>query len=261
MSTYQLDSIDYLKASINSIFGQSLLPSELVIVLDGLVPSVNLDFLRSLTHPSISIKIIQADKLGLAGALNVGLGHCSFDWVARMDSDDVCFENRIEKQYQYVVDNKIDLVASWHSEFADEDPYFYRLKKCPENHDNIVKELRFRNVISHPSILVRKVWLEKVNGYSIDTVPLEDYDLYYRLISKGCKLGCIQEPLVKVRVSGQIQRRNSFKIFKIDLRVKKRAYKRGNFGFFVFLKSLLILFVFRLMPLGIKKHIYQYLRS
>ncbi|MCR9249728.1 MAG: glycosyltransferase [bacterium] len=262
MSTYRNDRLEYLKQSIDSIINQSIQPKEIVLVVDGEIPEDNIYYLNSLQgkYGKDFFKIIWNEWKGLAGALNDGLKECSCPLIARMDSDDISHLDRFEIQIDYMQENNLDLVASWHEEFTELDSNFKRLKLTPEFHDDIVKKLVYRNVISHPSIIVKSE-IFKNSGYRKDMVPSEDYDLYYILVSKGAKLGCVQRPLVKVRTTGQVERRSGLKILKIDVKLKWDAFRRGNLSVLNFISSLTLLMTFRILPVSFKKLVYRFLRK
>lgn len=261
MSTYSGDKLEYLKESIFSIINQTWKPMEFIITIDGEIPEENYFFLDSVSASQPMICLVNVKKVGLAGALNAGLKKATQPFIARMDSDDISIAQRFQIQLPYLIQNKWDLICSWHKEFDDNHPEFSQIKKCPHNHDDIEKSLIWRCVISHPTIIVKREKVLQVNGYSEDMVPLEDYDLYYKLLNKNSVFGCYQDSLVLVRVSGQAIRRGNFRNVSVDLRLKKRALERGNITHLQFFIGFTALSVFRLFPVCIKKIIYLFLRS
>ena len=51
----------------------------------------------------LPIKIVRLpENVGLGKALNEGMKHCSYDWVFRMDTDDICLPDRFEKQIEFI---------------------------------------------------------------------------------------------------------------------------------------------------------------
>ena len=89
LSLYIKEQPSYLKQSLDSLFSQSLLPSEIVLVKDGPL-TVELDTIVSdyeRRYPILKV-IALAQNQGLGKALNEGLKYCSYELVARMDTDD-----------------------------------------------------------------------------------------------------------------------------------------------------------------------------
>ena len=101
MSVYTKEKPLFLSESIRSIVNQTLMPNEVVILKDGPI-TVELNLVLEgfkNEYPDI-IKIIPLkENIGLGLALRKGMLECSNDYVARMDSDDICDEKRFELQY------------------------------------------------------------------------------------------------------------------------------------------------------------------
>src|SRR5262249_55312711 len=138
---------------------------------------------------------------GLGPALNAGLRHCSEPYVARMDSDDISHPRRFAVQWNTLLRHpEVDLLGCWQADF-DEDPGKpYQIKAVPERHDDIVRVLRWRNAISHPSVVFKRDTVAQIGGYR-PIRYLEDYDLFMRLVRAGARLHAVPEPLILVRVS------------------------------------------------------------
>lgn len=86
---------------------QSLKPTEIVLVLDGPVGE-ELNQCVTIWQQIIGkplIVIPLSKNIGLGKALNIGLEHCSNEWVFRMDTDDICKPNRFAKQIQFIQSN------------------------------------------------------------------------------------------------------------------------------------------------------------
>ena len=126
----------------------------------------------------------------------------------------------------------------------------------------ILRQLNYRNVISHPTILMRTDLLKKIGGYDASVGFLEDYDLYLKLAASGAIFYAIQEPLVFVRVSkDQIARRGGFNYLLKELSFRWFALLKGYItlqGFFV---GVTIYPIFRLLPVWLKFWLYKLVRS
>lgn len=126
-----------MKQSLDSILNQSRLPDELVLVKDGQL-SIDLDrmidsYVRKYTD---LFKILAlSENQGLGKALDVGLKYCTFDVVARMDTDDIATPNRFERQITvFEKFPELDVVGAWISEFENVS-------------SNVVSIRNFRNII------------------------------------------------------------------------------------------------------------------
>mgnify|MGYP005675219257 CR=1 FL=1 len=98
MSVYKNDDLCYLKESVNSILGQSYL-CDFFIYVDGDIPSEMSDYLDSIhQHKNVQL-ICNHINNGLAYALNELINLTkSYEYIARMDSDDISYSDRISKQ-------------------------------------------------------------------------------------------------------------------------------------------------------------------
>src|SRR5579883_383007 len=266
MATYAGEKALRLRAALESIYDQTYLPEEIVLVVDGPVADdqekVIEEFSGKSALPELKVLRLKEGK-GLAGALNYGMAHCSCNIIARMDSDDISREDRFEKQYRFLEQHpEVDVVASWQAEFENDDTErTIKIKETPAEHDAIVCKLRWRNVISHPTIMLRKAALLKVNGYDETVGLLEDYDLHMRLIAAGSHYAAIQEPLVNVRISrSQRARRGGVRYMFREGIFRYRCYRRGSYSFGIFLLTFTTNAIFRLMPPFLKAAMYRLVR-
>ena len=101
MSVYN-DS-KYLKDSIDSILNQTFKEFELIIV-DDCSTDNSLEIIKEYALKDNRVKIIENNKnLGLAVSLNKAWKEAKYDYIARIDGDDICLLDRFEKQMNYLV--------------------------------------------------------------------------------------------------------------------------------------------------------------
>lgn len=100
MSVYKKDSANDLVKTFASIFRNSILPSQIVIVEDGPLTSELYLVIRSIKEcwPNRIDIITLKQNVGLGLALNVGLKSVLNDIVARVDSDDINADQRFENR-------------------------------------------------------------------------------------------------------------------------------------------------------------------
>ena len=99
-----------IEKSINSILNQTYKNIELLIYNDGSYDSTQ-KIISSIDSPLI--KIFSNNKnIGLTKALNFLISKSSGEIIARQDSDDISYLDRIEKQVDYLLSNKLDAAAS-----------------------------------------------------------------------------------------------------------------------------------------------------
>ena len=90
LSIYYKESAKHLAQALNSISEQTFRPNEIILIEDGpLTPELN-SIITSYKTSEPALKVISLPQnQGLGKALNEGLKHCTYDLVARMDTDDI----------------------------------------------------------------------------------------------------------------------------------------------------------------------------
>lgn len=262
MATYAREYPAYLRAALASCVEQTEMPAEIVLVIDGPIPVAQEEaiaaFARRAELAGVRfITVRNESNIGLARSLNAGLPYCTQPYVARMDSDDVSVPDRFASQWRLLQQRpEIGLVASWQEEFANSPADVTRVKTVPEEHGAIIRVLRWRNAVSHPSIVVRRDALERIGGYR-QIGYVEDHDLFLRLADSGIRFYAIQRPLLKVRVSeGQRMRRGGWVCAIGDIRFRWSLYQRGTISFPHLCVSCCACVAFRLAPPGLKGVLY-----
>lgn len=259
MSVYYKEDSEYLDTALNSIFQQTVVPSEVVIVKDGKLTN-ELDAVIDLYERRFSkqIKILSLPQnVGLGQALNIGLKACTNELVARMDSDDINILDRFERQLMiFEKDSKIDVVGGWVSEFIDVPQNIVSVRKLPEYQKDILKYSKKRSPLNHVSVMFKKSTVLKAGSYQ--HFPLmEDYYLWIRMLMNGAIFYNIQEPLVLVRNSnGMYNRRGGLSYAKIESRFFRYLYKIHYIGLSLLIVNVCIRFVVRVIPNQLRKQIY-----
>lgn len=266
MTCYRGDSPAHLREALESIRTQTLSPRELILVVDGPVPTAieqEVESFRSLPLPFAMNVIRLPESRRLSGALNAGLPHCQAAWIARMDSDDISAPERFEKQWAYLAAHpEVGLLATWNAEFSEDPRHPLQFKTSPESHEEIMPLLRWRNIISHPTVIMSRQAVSDCGGYRTDTGLFEDHDLFLRLAKNGVRLACMQEPLLFFRISEkQRGRRGGIKYAFLGVRLKLRWAFTGVVPVSTAVLSSLGLTLFALLPVGLKNACYRILRK
>ena len=259
MSVYKGDRAKHFSKSVNSLLSQTHMPSEIIIVVDGEVDEkVNLELKYFSKIKIISILRLKVNQ-GLSNALNVGIKKAKHNLIARMDADDICFEDRFEKQMSFLVSKQLDFVGGQMVEFSKsiEDVISYR--KVPVNHNQIVPFMKLRAPFSHPTILFKKEVFERLKGYDTQIFP-EDYDFFVRVYLNGFKMGNLEDNVLWFRLgedlSAALKRRWGKKYAKNEYKLYKKFLKIGFYTKKDFLKAIIFKIPLRLIPFSIFKFLY-----
>ena len=256
MSIYDKETPHNLDQCLESLANQTFPATEIIIVKDGILTD-ELDNLLDIWQKKMPIKIVgYEENKGLAYALNYGLQFCSYDLIARMDSDDICLNDRFEKQIKYFSEHKktVILGSNIFEFYEDKKKYDLGEKRYPSIINKKTISLYKGSPIAHPTVVIKKEILEKYK-YNIHVSSNEDIDLWFRLILDGYTIENINETLLKYRFTDKtFQRRNyrkSFNEFNIYWK-----YLIKLFGFSIMLIFPLFRFMFRLLPACCIKQIY-----
>ncbi len=260
MSVYKNEKADFLRSAINSIFEQTVLTNDFVIVCDGPL-SEELDAVISEAqdaHKDV-LHIIRLEKnMGLGRALNIGIKECKNELVARMDSDDISRPDRCEKQISVFNENaEISVCSGTVEEFAFFTDNIEAKRVLPENNGDIVEFSRKRNPFNHPCVMYKKSAVEAAGSYQ-DFYLLEDYYLWIRMLQKGYKGYNIQEPILWMRAgSDMYKRRSGLKYTKSQEALFRYMRKVGFISTSQYLKSVITRGVSSLIPNSIRKLAYK----
>ena len=243
---------------MDSIFTQTTCPDEVILVEDGPLSSELNDIISEYSAKYPTLKIIPLPtNQGLGKALNEGLKHCSYDIVARMDTDDIAKPDRFEKQlavFEKYLD--IDVVGAWIDEFEDDISEVKSVRKLPELPDDIRQFAKRRNPINHPVVMFRKSAVLAAGGYQ--HFPLfEDYYLWIRMLMNGAKFYNIQESLLYFRFSPEMfKRRGGWRYVISELHFLQKMRQMHFISFSEFMQNLFVRFSIRLIPNSLRAIVY-----
>lgn len=259
LSIYYREKTEYAAAALQSIFEQTILPAEVILVKDGILTEELEEVIHEFQVNYSILKVIPLpENIGLGNALNEGLKHCSFELVARMDTDDICYPYRFEKQIQFFLNNSdLDVVGSTISEFIDSPRNIISFRKLPEKHDEIAVFAKSRCPLNHPSVMFRKSRVLEVGGYK-HFYLFEDYFLWMRMLKAGAKFHNIQESLLYFRANPEmIKRRGGSKYAKSELEFQKELLKQNMISYPIFVKNISIRIIVRIIPNALRSWIYK----
>ena len=259
MSVYHRELPENLSCSLDSLVGQTWHPPEVVLVVDGPVGAKLEEVFNKFLSRLNLVLVRLPENVGLAKALNVGLDWCSHEWVARMDSDDICEKNRFEIQFSFLKQHpEIDVLGALVEEFDPKGGYTPMVRRVPKNHRDIRSFAVVRNPISHPVVVFRKRVVVEVGGYP-EIYP-EDYLLWLRLLERGCIFHNLQYTLVKMRVGTEFIGRRGLHMLRGELRIIRWLYNNSWINSLKLIQLIVGRSILRLMPSQLKILAYRIFR-
>ena len=180
-----------------SVLGQTFHDLELVVVDDGSVDGTG-ELLASVDDPRLRV-VRNEEALGLAGALNVGMGESRGRYIARLDADDVARPQWLDRLAARMGSAPAAAVVGTGAIDFGDDGRLGRVHRMPSGARAVRWAALFSSPFLHPTVIVDRQVLD-AHGLRYDTSfgESEDYDLWSRLlaVADGDNL---RDPLVLYR--------------------------------------------------------------
>lgn len=194
------NAMPFLSEALDSIINQTYTNLEILCVNDGSSDGTP-DALEKYAKKDPRIRIIHNEtNLKLIATLNKGVNLAQGEYIARMDADDIAFPERIEKQLNLCLSQKVDLVGSNIISISQSGEILNDKNRPLVNQHEIEFGSYFFTPFIHPTVMGRtKLFVE--NPYSTDKTALhaEDYELWTRIVSSNYKLYNLADSLLKFR--------------------------------------------------------------
>lgn len=184
----------YISESIESVLNQTFTDFEFLIVDDGSTDN-GVEIIRSYSDPRIRL-VLNEKNMGISATLNRGIELATCDLIARMDADDVCYPERLQKQLaHFEKDPSCALLASFVTLIENDGTI---IRNTSHKSEYYYFSCIFNCWIYHPSVMFRKTAVQNVGMYS--KTYSEDFNLWSKMMRKY-RFHIIPEPLVQYRSS------------------------------------------------------------
>ncbi|MBV6627760.1 MAG: glycosyltransferase family 2 protein [Rivularia sp. (in: Bacteria)] len=191
--------------AVESVLNQTYQDFELIVIDDGSTDNTK----EVLAVYKDKLAYIYQENRGRSSARNHGIKIAQGEYIAFLDSDDVWFPDKLERQvpileyapsdvvlvhgYKCMVDKNLQPVAGWELKLRR---LYAQAEKGEETYENYLQS----TCIFTSTILLRKTALLEINGYDVSIQGREDLDLYLRLLLQDYCFAFISEPaLIKYR--------------------------------------------------------------
>ncbi len=260
MATYGGDDPDTLRGALDSVLCQTLLPAEVVLVENGPLPPQIESVVETYRqrHPD-SFAVVKLPTNQERGyARRIGVEHARHELVAMMDSDDIAVPQRFETQVEFLTTHpEIDAVGGYIAEFTDDPDDPHAIRRVPLTPEKIADRARFKNPMNQMTVMARREAILDAGNYRrMD--PMEDYDLWVRMLVNGLTLANIPQVLAKVRGGeAMYARRGGWKSAREDIRLQRRFLEMDFISYPVALVNLCIRVPIRLLPNRVRAAVYS----
>lgn len=259
MSVYYKEKPENLKAAMESVWSQTVPPTEFILVCDGPLGEGLDSIIKEMEETHSVLRVVRFSKNGgLGNALNVGLKQCTNELVARMDSDDISRPDRCEKQIRIFEEHpELSIISGTVEEFSKSIDVIEARRELPESSEEIIKFSKKRNPFNHPCVMYKKSAVEAAGGYQ-DFYLLEDYYLWIRMLQNGAKGYNIREPLLWMRAGAAMyKRRSGWKYAKSQRNLFRYMRKQGYIGWRRYLLSATERTIVSIIPGGMREALFK----
>ena len=262
MSVYYKEKSSYLEEAIESIQRQTLPADDFVLVCDGpLTPELDAVIEKKQKDLGSKLQLVRLAKNGgLGKALNEGLKYCRNELVARMDSDDIAYPDRCEKQIRaFTKYPEISICSGTVEEFSRALNIVDARRTLPETDAEIREFAKYRNPFNHPCVMYKKYAVEAAGSYQ-DFYLLEDYYLWLRMLLTGYRGYNLQEPILHMRAGvGMYKRRAGKRYAKSQIDLFRFMLKNGFINKTEFIIGCTTRTILSLIPNSLRKSTYEHL--
>lgn len=188
----------YIKKSVESILNQTFIDFEYIIVDDGSTDNT-LNILNEIAKRDKRVTIFTQKNSGPAAARNRAINSAKGMYIALQDSDDISSPDRLKMQVEQLLKSPDNLISCTSYNMIDtNDDVFTTNNKIYKNINKNILKGSF--CACHPSIMVSREFILKVNGYNSFYKKTEDYDLILRLLENKGYLEKINKCLYSYRI-------------------------------------------------------------
>ena len=258
ISIYDKESPAFFEQCLESLAQQTLLADEVIIVEDGPLGEelrTMIDGWRTML-PIVSLRM--PAHVGLGAALRAGLYVCEGEYVARMDSDDICVPERFERQVRYLDGNReVDVVGAAIAEFQQNPSAPQAIRRLPASGEALLRFARSRTPMNHMTVVFRKSSVVAAGNYE-SCQGFEDYHLWARMLTLGYELRNLKDVLVYARCGNGMQaRRGGFAYLRREIRFQSFLRRMGLLDMAGSVWNILIRGSVRLAPDSIRALLYR----
>ena len=266
ISVYKADNPNYLKLALDSILNQSYKNIHLLIGVDGNVGEEIINTLYEFERRNNISIFWHKENRGLARVLNDLLEIClknGYEYIARMDADDISMPDRFEKQINYLIKHpEIDVVGGSIEEIDEKNESRGKIIVYPEGPKDCYNFFSKRNPHAHPAVIFRKSFFDKAGcKYRPEYRQNQDTMLWFDGMKAGTKHANIPDVVLRFRFTDSLfkKRRNGWIFAKKQLQDRKLINKTLGYGFGATIFGYMM-FIMLISPAWVKKIAYKVFR-
>lgn len=199
MSAYNCE--EYIEEAMHGIMEQTYRDWE-CIVIDDCSTDRTKEILEKLAEKDSRIRVFSNEKnMKLPGSLNRALEKAEGKYVMRMDADDICSRERVEKQVEFMESHPELTLSSCRLFYLKDGDIFPAHLQRRADADAVSALFLFFDPIAHGGVIVRREVLQKLK-YDPAFTYTEDLDLWIRMRNENYQMAIQEDYLIQYRLHG-----------------------------------------------------------
>lgn len=203
MTTYNHEK--YVAQAIQSVLNQTFTDFEFLIINDGSTDKTD-QVIKDYLYDQRIIYIFQENQ-GPSAAANKGILEAKGKYIALMSGDDVCYPDRLQRQYEYLNTVEAKIIFSW-VDFINDDSYLLTGKHFAKNLFNSTNKSRAEifnwfffkgNYLCSVTAFIEKAILLDAGLFNLSSIQLQDFDMWIKLV-KHYEIFILPQKLVQYRI-------------------------------------------------------------
>ena len=266
LPVYKKDKVEYMSKAIESIVMQTYREFHIYVGVDGSVGDDINEYFKVIESQEIISIVRFEENRGLACVLNDLLDICfkeGFEYIARMDADDISEPSRFEKQVKYLDSHPdIDVVGGAIDEVDEKGNSRKKRIVYPKTPEECRAFFAKRNPHAHPAVMFRKSFFEKAGcKYRPEYRQNQDTMLWFDGMMKGTQHANIPDVVLKFRMTDSLfkKRRNGWAFAKKQFKDRLMINKGLGYGFGADVYGF-AMFCMLISPAWVKKIAYKVFR-
>jgi glycosyltransferase involved in cell wall biosynthesis len=207
---------DMLMDALKSIFAQTRLPDEVVVVDCGSKDGTG----KAVYEYNDRIILLESKVRGASAQRNIGISHAKGNYIAFLDDDDVWHPDKLKLQMEFLEEHpEIALTSSGNIQLGSR----IRIDRLNWIHNDLFMKLFMDSFIHTSTVVIMKNVLNTIGGFNENYKRAEDYDLWLR-ISRSFPIAYTRTPLTWIRESETCLSNDKIDLRKTAISVLKENY-------------------------------------
>ncbi len=188
-----------LPEAIESVLAQTVADWELIIVDDGSIDGTA-DAVAGYRSDS-RVQYVYQPNQGRSKARNHGARLAQGEFLGFLDSDDMYLPDALATHLQAFTQRpELGLTIGGLTYIDDQRQPLGIRSPWEEGGQLGLADWLFHCYAQPATVLLRRSWFEKTEGFDSDCETAEDWDLFLRLAAAGCPMAWVQQPVCKYRL-------------------------------------------------------------